>query len=202
MSKICVARPGIQTITSGAELRKWYWLKRELQEEARRVGVKGTGAKFTILERLCHFRDSGEIKWPGDTIKRTSSKFDWHSGKLTAKTPITDNYKNTQNVRRFFQTYADPKFKFNIALIDWIRSNPGKTLGDAAKFWRQQRDSNASTAIKPHNQYNQYFRDFMEDNPSLGIKDARAAWARKKQLPSETGRHQYARSDLDFLKSD
>lgn len=29
--------------------------------------------------------------------------FDWHGGKITRKTPITVDYRNTQNVRRFFK---------------------------------------------------------------------------------------------------
>lgn len=192
------ARPKIETISRAAELRRWYWLKSELVAESKRLGIKSTGAKFTILERLCHYYESGDPLWPGEKTTTSRSKFDWHSSKLTAETVITDNYKNTQNVRRFFQNNVDPKFKFNISLMEWIQRSAGKTLGDAAEYWQQQKSKNAKTKIKPHNQFNQYIRDFMADNPSLGIGDARRIWAVKKQRPSESGRHHYERSDLEL----
>ena len=189
-------RPAISSITASAELRRWYWLKTELAAEAKRLGVKCTGAKFTILERLCHLLDTGNQKWPGDTRTVSRSTFDWHSSKLTNKTVITDSYKNTQNVRRYFQANVDPKFKFNIGLMDWIKANAGKTLGDAGNYWQAQQDDTAPTQIKPHNQFNQYTRDFLQDNPNLGMQDARKFWALKKARPTKTGRHVYARSDL------
>lgn len=191
-------RPNIEDISDSAELRRWYWLKTELAKEAKRLGLKSSGAKFTILERLCHFHDTGEMALPDDKAQRTTSKFDWHATDLTAETVITDNYKNTQNVRRFFKAHADPNFKFNISFMEWLKANVGKTLGDAAAYWLSQQDDKTETKIKPHNQLNQYLRDFMADNPALGIEDARRAWALKKELPSETGRRRYERSDLDL----
>lgn len=108
-------RPDITSITSGAGLHRWYWLKPELEARAKALGVRATGGKFTILERLAHFLDTGETIWPGDTHAKTHSKFDWHSADLTPETVITDSYRNSQNVRRFFKKHAEEKFKFNIA---------------------------------------------------------------------------------------
>ncbi len=196
MAKNTETRPTISTIATGAELRRWYWLKTELAAEAKRVGVKCTGAKFTLLERLCHFLDTGEPKWPGDVRTKSTSTFDWHSSKLTNNTVITDSYKNTQNVRRFFKANLDPKFKFNIAFMEWIKANVGKTLGEAGAYWQKQQGSAVQTKIKPHNQFNQYTRDFLDDNPTLGMTEVRQIWALKKARPTKTGRHVYERSDL------
>lgn len=192
-------RPDISTISSSAELRKWYWLKVELATEARRLGIKCSGAKFTILERLCYFHNTKKTEWPGDMRAPIISNFDWHSSELSNDTIITDSYKNTQNVRRYFKAHVDPSFKFNIDLMDWFKNNIGKTLGDAGRYWQSHKLSTTQTKIKPHNQYNQYTRDFMGDNPSLSINDARKAWAIKKTLPSKSGRHKYERSDLKLL---
>lgn len=192
-------RPDISTIAVSSELRKWYWLKVELATEARRRGIKCSGAKFTILERLCHFYDIGNSQWPGDKRAYVNSNFDWHSSELSTNTIITDNYKNTQNVRRYFKAHVDIGFKFNIDLMDWCKKNTGKTLGDAGRYWQSQKASSTKTIIKSHNQYNQYTRDFMNDNPSLSINAVRKAWALKKALPSESGKHKYERSDLKLL---
>ena len=55
-----------------------------------------------------------------------------------------------------------------------------------------------ATKIKHHDQFNQYTRDFLEDNPTLRMDGGRRIWALKIKLPSETGRHVYDRSDLSL----
>jgi len=191
-----MTRPTIEAIVSGAELKRWYWLKAELVAEARRVGVKATGAKFDVLARLVHQRDTGEVVWPGEVRRVVGSKFDWHSADLTPETVITDSYKNTQNVRRFFRAHAGTGFKFNIGFMAWMKANTGKTLGDAVMVYLDGREGPGETEIKAHNQFNQYTRDFLRDNPELGMEDVRRVWALKRELPSEDGRHRYERSDL------
>lgn len=196
------ARPEIIRITSGAELRRWYWMKDELVIAARHHGLKKSGGKFQILDRIAHYLDTGEQVFPGDELRTPNSKFDWHSAHLTRETLITDNYKNTQNVRRFFQLEIDPNFKFKIALMDWMRANVGKTLADAVKAFQEEQAAmskpGARTSIKDHNQFNQYTRDFLDDNPSATMGDVRKIWAKKRALPMEDGRHRYDRSDLDL----
>lgn len=202
MKKKGEERPDFGAIETSAELRRWYWLKDELIAQARVVGVKTTGGKFTILDRLAHYLDTGETVWPGDKKVKVTSTFDWGKEVLSAETIITDSYKNSQNVRRFFQENADPKFKFNIAFMEWIKANHGKTLGDAIAAYEQQKaessDPNYQTNIKSHNQFNQYTRDFLADNPSLGMADVRRIWQLKRALPTDTGRHIYDPSDLDL----
>ena len=195
-------RPDIETIQSGAELRRWYWRKAELIEQARRLELKTTSGKFVILDRIAHFLDTGERHFPGDAKIKPASRFDWHREPLNRQTEITDSYKNTQNVRRFFKAAVGDDFKFNIAFMEWMRSNAGKTLGDACDAYRAMKASEQQpgyrTTIKDHNQFNQYTRDFLDDNPDLGMDDVRRIWALKIKLPSETGRHVYDRSDLDL----
>lgn len=193
-------RPPIASISTGSELRRWYWRKSELVAYARIVGVKTTSGKFTILDRLAHFLDTGEQIWPGDLSQKPRSKFDWHSEPLSENTPITDSYKNSQNVRRFFKAALGDGFKFNIAFMDWMRANTGKRLADACSAYREIMDetkqADFQTSIRGHNQFNQYTRDFLSDNPDLGMDDVRRVWALKVQLPSETGRHIYEPTDL------
>ncbi len=191
-------RPDILTLTTGAELRRWYWLKAELGATARHHGLKTSGGKFQILDRLAHFLDTGETVFVGDVRVPPKSKFDWHKAPLTAETIITDNYQNTQNVRRFFKAVAGSDFKFTIALMDWMRGNVGKTLGDAVMAHHQLRAAPVQTQIKDHNQFNQYTRDFMANNPGATMEQVLRVWAKKRSLPSDDGRHRYSPSDLDL----
>lgn len=196
------SRPKIELITTGEELKKWYWRKDELIAYARSIGVKTTSGKFVILDRIAYFLDTGEANFPNEKTTRSTSKFDWHTETLEKHTLITDSYKNTQNVRRFFKGVLGDKFKFNIAFMEWMRSNIGKTLDDACEAYRadesQKKSRGYRTTIKDHNQFNQYTRDFLDDNPDLGMADVRRVWAEKIRRPSNTGRHVYSPSDLSL----
>ena len=63
------------------------------------------------------------------------NKFDWHSGMIDRSTPVTDNYKSTQNVRRFLKAQCGASFKFDRSFMAWIRSGVPKTMGDVADEW-------------------------------------------------------------------
>ena len=193
-------RPNIELITSATELKRWYWLKSELVAHARSKGVKASGGKFLILERLAYFLDTGKPIFPGDKKPVITSKFDWHTEVLTPHTRITDSYKNSQNVRRFFKQQLGKDFKFNIAFMEWIKGNAGKSLADAVDEYSRQAKQvltpGFQTKIKPHNQFNQYTRDILTANPSMNMGEVRRIWELKRALPSQTGQHLYETSDL------
>ncbi|MEO1312261.1 MAG: DUF6434 domain-containing protein [Pseudomonadota bacterium] len=199
-------RPPIDQITSATELRRWYWLKSELVAAARAKGVRTQGGKFTILDRLAHHLETGELIWPGDTKPKTSSSFDWATETLTPQTILTDSYKNNQNVRAFFQAHADPKFKFSTPFMAWIKANTGRTLADAIAEYHRLMEARAApgyrSEILHHNQFNQYTRDFLADNPEADLDTVRHFWRLKRMRPSEDGRHVYASSDLDLSEGD
>lgn len=202
MSKTRENRPEITTVTNGAELRRWYWTKSELVAQAKALGLRATGGKFTILDRLAHYLDTGEKTWPGEVRSKPRSSFDWHSAELTPETVITDSYRNSQNVRRFFRAHAGDGFKFNIAFMTWMKDNTGKTLADAVEEYLRQKAEAAQpgfqSEIAHHNQFNRYTRDFLADNPDKTMEDVRKFWALKRDMPSEDGRHVYHKSDLDL----
>jgi len=195
-------KPSIETITEAAVLRRWYWLKTELVLRARQLGLRTSGGKFEILERIAHFLETGEKDPPGARKQPVTSTFDWHKAPLSDGTLLTDSYKNSQNVRRYFKSRLGDDFKFNIEFMAWLRANSGKTLGDACQEYREMKARAAApgfeSKIAHHNQFNQYTRDFLADNPELGLKEVRRYWALKSALPSETGRHVYERSDLEL----
>ncbi len=66
-------------------------------------------------------------------------KFDWHSDHITAKTPITQTYRNTQNVRRYLTQVCGSDFKFDRSFIAWIKDGKPKTMGDVAREWLWRR---------------------------------------------------------------
>ena len=71
----------------------------------------------------------------GDVVK----VFDWHSDPITPETPITASYRNTQNVRRFFQSQCGPHFKFDRSFMAWLKNTSPKTMSDAVNEWRRRK---------------------------------------------------------------
>ncbi|MEO0343779.1 MAG: DUF6434 domain-containing protein [Pseudomonadota bacterium] len=189
-------RPVIYEITTASELRRWYWYRHELAAECKRLKLKTAGGKFVLLDRIAHFLETGERVWPGDAHVKPSSKFDWHSAELKPETVITDSYRNSQNVRRFFKSQLGDDFKFNIGFMAWMKENVGATLTDACQAYEMLKSIGFPADIPDHNQFNQYQRDFLLDNPDMGLADVRRFWLLKIKMPSETGRHRYERKDL------
>lgn len=65
--------------------------------------------------------------------------FDWHSGKITRATPVTANYRNTQNVRRFMILQCGTEFKFDRPFMAWIKDGHPKTMGNVADEWKRRK---------------------------------------------------------------
>ncbi|MEL6972550.1 MAG: DUF6434 domain-containing protein [Bacteroidota bacterium] len=192
-------RPDIYDIKSGKELQRWYWLKAELVAHCQALEIPYTGSKLTITERLAHFLDTGKIAQPKRW--RAQSSFNWARAELQPDTMITDSYRNGPNVRRFFSEHIGPRFRFNIAFMQWMKTNVGKTLADAVDAWeaieQEQKTAGFKSKIPASNQYNQYLRDFFAANPKRSMKEARKCWAKKTEGPAP---HRYDVADLLFLQ--
>jgi len=190
-------RPAIAECPDGVTFRKWYYLKEELVEFARQNGLRTTGGKFEIADRIAYFLDHG--KAPAEAPrKRATSQFDWHSADLTPETIITDSYKNTQNVRRFMKSEIDG-FSFSIPLMDWMKSNVGQTLADAvieAKRLKAARRKGVKQPDQPHNQYNAYTRAYFAAVPGGTQQEVRTLWAARRKRP---GPYVFDLSDLDLI---
>ena len=153
-------RPELKNISSAEEFKQWYWLKEELVTYCREMGIKTTGGKLEIAERIINYQNNGKvIQVEEKSIQKPTSKFDWKNEQLTLDTVITDNYKNNSNVRKFFIEQVGKQFSFSIDLMQWMKKNVGKTLKDAVTEWKRlqelKKDPNYQSVIPSHNQYNQ-----------------------------------------------
>lgn len=73
------------------------------------------------------------------SFKRQVVSFDWHGALITATTPVTPSYRNTQNVRRFLQDACGAEFKFDREFMAWIKNGEPKTMGEVAAEWLQRK---------------------------------------------------------------
>ncbi|MEO0493613.1 MAG: DUF6434 domain-containing protein [Actinomycetota bacterium] len=191
-------RPDLAAISDPAVFTDWYWLKAELIDHCRAVGLSATGSKAELTERIAHLMATGERLGP-TRRPRSTSDVDWARAALTPETVITDSYRNGPNVRRFFEAELGPAFSFTIEFMAWMKANVGRTLGDATAEWRAidaRRRAGEKAEIPAGNQFNRYVRDFFDANPDRSMDDARACWAAKRNRP---GHNRYESADLDVL---
>jgi len=189
-------RPLLNKETSIDDFEGFYWLRAELISFCRSHGLSSSGGKVELAQRISQFISTGQKLKP-DKTKNKKQEFDWHKDELTLNTLITDYYRNTQNVRKFFLNQIGPHFRFNTIFMEWIRNNSGKNLRNAIDEWfrieTMKKDPGFKTEIAPQFQYNAYMRAFLEDNPGKTSQDAIHFWKLKRKLK---GPKVYDRSDL------
>ena len=65
----------------------------------------------------------------------SAGRFDWHGDPITRDTPVTQDYRNTQNARRFLRAQCGAGFKFDRNFMRWIRKGTVTTMGEVAEEW-------------------------------------------------------------------
>ena len=191
-------RPRLNENMSLKDFKDFYWLKEELVLFCKKNEIDCSGGKIEITDRIIYFLETGK-KDKKHIVRKSKSNFDWNVENLSRETIITDNYKNTENVRRFFLAEIGTHFKFNVLFMNWMKQNTSKTLQNAVDEWNRiqllKKDKNYRSEIGSQFEYNAYMRDFLNDNPHLTINDARKYWMFKRQT---RGNKTYTKSDLQL----
>lgn len=198
------SRPKFEDIKTGKEFNKWYWLKEEMEEICKGIGLPHSGRKFDLRDRIIYALDNNGILKPEPQKQKSASKFDWSKSILSLNTTITDNVSFGPNFRRFMKKEIGNKFKCHSDFMDWVKANSGKTLKDAVAKWmeleKRKEDPTFKRTIADNNMLAQYTRDFLSDNRNTTLKDAKRYWNLKKQLPTKDGFVKYEKSDLQLEK--
>jgi hypothetical protein len=195
-------RPELNNGISVIDFKEFYWLKNDLIDFCRSNGINTAGGKQELTDRIIVYLQTGKIP---ETIpkQQTKSKFDWNNSKITLDTEITDNYRNTENVRAFLKQEICSCFHFNTEFMKWMQLNIGKTMKEAIAEWKRinklKKDKNYQTKISSQFEYNTYIRDFLADNKEKTIKDAIKYWKLKR---NRRGDNVYAKCDLQMTEDD
>ena len=189
-----MTRPSLTKDLKSEEFKEYYFLKEELKEFCRENGLKISGSKSELEERIIYFLDTGKSLETQKT-KTISKKSPNETISLESK--IGDNFKCSEDKREFFEKEIGKGFKFKVKFQKWLKSNPDKTYEDAIRAYFEIQNSKQKHEIDKQFQYNQYIRDFFEDNDDKTLKDAIDCWKYKKSLK---GHNKYEKSDLEILK--
>lgn len=174
------------------EFKEYYFLKEELKDFCRSEGLKVSGSKQDLEERIIHYLTTDEeLEKTG--VRRYSNK---STSEITLNSKLGENFKCSEDKRAFFEKQIGPGFKFKVNFQKWLKSNPNKTYADAVGAYHEIQNSNEKTQIAKQFQYNQYIRDFFEHNEDKSLDDAIKCWKYKKSLK---GHNRYGESDLEAL---
>lgn len=195
-------RPLLNREITVQNFRDFYWYKEELVEFCRDENLDKSGGKIELADRIEKYINTGRRESRQKKVVKKLSQFDWNTTNLTEGTLVTDNYKNTENVRVFFKEKIGNRFKFNVKFMDWMKTAQGKTLGNAVEKWleiaNQIGADNSPKKIAPQFEYNTYIRDFLKENPTKGRKAAIECWKIRKLM---RGDNKYRKMDLELIDS-
>lgn len=174
------------------EFKQYYFLKEELKDFCRSEGLKVSGSKEDLENRIIHYLATGEELKESTTRKSFSET----PSEITLDTKLGENFRCSEDKREFFENEIGKSFKFKVSFQKWLKANPDKTYRDAVEAYWELQNSKEKTQIGKQFQYNQYVRDFFEDNKDKSLDDAIKCWKYKKSLK---GHNKYEKSDLEIL---
>ena len=195
-------RPQLAKDLKSEDFKEYYFLKEELKDFCKKEGLKVSGSKNQLEERIIYYLDAGKSLDNSRPIKNKNNYSKSNSYKTTNSEEITldsllgENFKCSEDKREFFENEIGKGFKFKVQFQKWLKSNPDKTYQDAINAYYELQNSKEKTKIEKQFQYNQYIRDFFEDNDDRTLNDAIKCWNYKKSLK---GHNKYEKSDLDIL---
>ena len=199
-------RPQLTKDLKSEDFKEYYFLKEELKDFCKNEGLKVSGSKNQLEERIVYYLDTGksldDSKHTEDKNKLPKTKLNKNSAseEITLDSILGDNFKCSEDKREFFEKEIGKGFKFKVKFQKWLKANPDKTYQDAIDAYHELQNSKEKTKIGKQFQYNQYIRDFFNDNDDKTLEDAIKCWKHKKSLK---GHNMYEKTDLDILnKSD
>jgi hypothetical protein len=160
------------------DFKKSYWLKSELQQLCRTLGLSTSGSKIDLSKSIEFFLETGKI---ADKNKSSQIKIEKMPTNLTSKTKITQGFKLNQNLRDFFISKLGDKFHFNECMREFINKKIGHTLEEAIIAWKKDQLNPPEKKIKPQFEYNAHIQSFFRKNPNSSLGEAISTWKKSKK---------------------
>ena len=180
------SRPDPTASLDGREFLRWYWLKSELQQFARALGISATGRKEDITARIAAVL-GGEPAPP--PIRRAPRKSGQQlAGPVHAGTVVSAGQRCSQVLRAWFHAEVGPGFRFDEPMREFFTAADGTTtLGDALALWHSSRHG-APREISGQFEFNRFTRRWHREHPGGDRRDLLAAWQVYRSLPRDERR--------------
>ncbi|MEL4357289.1 MULTISPECIES: DUF6434 domain-containing protein [unclassified Luteococcus] len=173
-------RPSLTQDLTGDEFLRWYWLKDELIDFAHTLGIRATGSKALLTQRIAAALDGLPFDEPASPRVLVAAQL---SGPLTGDTIIPRGQRCSQLVRAWFVAQVGEGFHFDAAMREFFAATDGnQTLNDALEHYRGTRDQ-GGTSIGEQFEYNRFTRAWHADRPGGSPDELLAAWQTYRSLP-------------------
>jgi hypothetical protein len=179
-------RPELTPALTGAELLRWCWLKRELIDLARQLGVPSSGGKGLLTQRLAAVLD-GRPVGAAPSVDRSGGV--QLVGALTALTVIPPGQRCSRAVRAWFTEQLGAPFHFDAEMRALFAAADGTTtLQDALDHFQATRGGGPKP-VGAQFEYNRFTRTWREQHPGGSRDELLTAWREYRRRPiDERGR--------------
>ncbi|MEO0558831.1 MAG: DUF6434 domain-containing protein [Bacteroidota bacterium] len=171
-----MSRPALDLSLAAEDFLDYYWLKAELVAFCREHSLPVSGAKTELVDRIAAFLRDGTILRPSPARRPRAEPM---PEALSLDTEIGRGWRSGQRLRAFFEAEVGPSFRFNQALVDFIRDGEGRTLGEALDAWRASKAS-GPRVIPRQLEYNRHMRAYRAEHPNATPEEVRDAWWEKR----------------------
>ena len=175
-------------LTTVDKFKAHYWLKVELISFCVKHKISAIGSKQALAERIEIFLATGK------KAKSTANldKGERDSAKLLTRETLVVNYKNDAATRAFFVSHIGKHFHFDHYLRQFTDKNnitEGLTYGDLVSSWlaedTKRKSSTDESKIGKQFEYNQFTRDFFQNEPESTRAEMIAVWNYIKKMSGE-----------------
>ncbi|AWB87618.1 DUF6434 domain-containing protein [Mycetocola zhujimingii] len=173
-------RPPLSDALTGTEFRRWYWLKDELVAFARVRGIRSSGGKDELAERIAASLDGSSAPATDRPVRKATRQL---APPLTSDTVIPAGQRCSQVLREWFAAEIGPAFHFDAAMREFIANADGTvTLTDAVTAWHASRDTGPKE-IGAQFEFNRFTRRWHEEYPEGSRAERLEAWREYRALP-------------------
>ncbi|MEM8557287.1 MAG: DUF6434 domain-containing protein [Bacteroidota bacterium] len=171
-----MSRPSLTEHLAVEDFLDYYWLKAELVGFCQRMRLPTAGPKVEVRERVAAYLRDGTVLKPAP---KRSGPVDPMPETLTGTTLIGRGWTCGQRLRAFFEAEVGPAFRFNRALIDFVKTGVGRSLSEAVAVWRASKE-NPERPIEAQLEFNRHTRAYHRHHPDATREEVLRAWKEKR----------------------
>jgi hypothetical protein len=176
-------RPPLSPQLEAAEFRRWYWLKQELTDFAKQQGLRTSGSKPDVANRIALLLNGIVPKSTPETTQTPQRPVSRRLVEpLTSETVLGPRQASSQQLRAYFTKAIGPRFSYDIHMRTFLASDRPKTLGEAVEHWHSTRTATKPETL-PQLELLRFTKAWHRSNPTGTQSACRAAWQRYKDLP-------------------
>jgi hypothetical protein len=175
-----VKRPVFSRQLTAREFARWYWLKSELVDACRLLGVSPTGSKPELTSRILAAL-AGNAS-PAVTPRRIRGRM---PTEFTLNTRIGIGWSCNPALGQFLRKHAGRGFRFNATVRAFVHTQVGQPVAAIIACYRASVAPGAEKPPLPAQlEYNRHTQLYVREHPGATRADILAAWKARRARPA------------------